>query len=178
MMKTLVTLASVSVATFAAWTMVAAQSEPEPMNPAAIKAELSGPAALLGPARPGQPTHADERAAAAAATPTDPVQALGHGVFVRECSSCHGAGHGNPGFERKPGTDALFYKYKGELPALLEKRTDLTPETVALFVRQGITLMAPFRKTEINDKELAALGAYLSRNNPDMRNKAGNPKRR
>jgi hypothetical protein len=33
---------------------------------------------------------------------------------------------------------------------------------VAVFVRQGVLLMAPFRKTKISDAELAALSAYLA----------------
>jgi hypothetical protein len=35
---------------------------------------------------------------------------------------------------------------------------------VAVFVRPGVLLMAPFRKTEITDAELAALTAYVARN--------------
>ena len=48
------------------------------------------------------------------------------------------------------------------IAAVLELRTDLTPETVSYFVRNGVAWMAPFRKTEISDAELAAIGAYLS----------------
>jgi (+)-pinoresinol hydroxylase len=49
------------------------------------------------------------------------------------------------------------------MPAALEERTDLTPETVSLFVRQGVLIMPPFRKTEITDTELQALGEYLTK---------------
>lgn len=80
----------------------------------------------------------------------------GKDSFARWCAACHAA---RPGLA---GTLALQTKYKGELPAALEDRTDLTPETVAYFVRNGVAWMAPFRKTEISDAELAALGAYLS----------------
>ncbi len=45
---------------------------------------------------------------------------------------------------------------------MLLDRTDLTPEAVGVFVRQGVLLMAPFRKTEITDAELAALAAYVT----------------
>ena len=45
---------------------------------------------------------------------------------------------------------------------MLEDRKDLTPELVSTFVREGILSMAPFRKTEVTDAELAALAAYLS----------------
>jgi mono/diheme cytochrome c family protein len=33
---------------------------------------------------------------------------------------------------------------------------------VATFVRNGVKIMPPFRKTEISDKELSDIGAYLS----------------
>jgi mono/diheme cytochrome c family protein len=95
--------------------------------------------------------------------------ALGKQVFESNCASCHGPGIGNPGANFRPGTDALRVKYNGTLPALLEERTDLTPETVAYFVHNGVSVMAPFRKTEIDDTQLAALGAYLGRNNPDLK---------
>lgn len=88
----------------------------------------------------------------------------GREVFDHNCASCHGPGIGNPGLRYKPGTDALRAKYKGELPALLADRTDLTPEMVAFFVRNGVSIMPFYRKTEISDSDLKALGAYLSRN--------------
>ena len=43
-------------------------------------------------------------------------------------------------------------------------RIDLAPDAVKVFVRQGILMMAPFRKTEINDKELDALAAFVAKN--------------
>jgi hypothetical protein len=58
----------------------------------------------------------------------------------------------------------LQLKYGTKLPAVLLERTDLSPQTVALFVRQGVLSMAPFRKTEISDAELALLAAYVARN--------------
>ncbi|WP_082835984.1 c-type cytochrome [Croceicoccus bisphenolivorans] len=84
--------------------------------------------------------------------PTSP----GEQVFDKWCAPCHAAG------PRYPGTASLAQKYNGEIPAALEERDDLTPEIVAYFVRNGIMVMPPFRKTEISDDELAALGAYLS----------------
>lgn len=102
----------------------------------------------------------------------DPV-AAGKQVFDRNCVACHGAGPGMPPFAEKPGTEALRAKYNGEMPALLTERTDLTPDLVAYFVRNGVSVMAPYRKTEISDAELAALGAYLSRNNPEFKGRGG-----
>lgn len=92
------------------------------------------------------------------ATLDDPLLVHGWEVFDRWCAVCHGQGRG------MPGTDSLRLKYDGALPALLEERTDLSPEAVALFVRNGSGPMAPFRKTEVTDEELAAIGAYLARN--------------
>lgn len=90
----------------------------------------------------------------------------GEKVYRAWCASCHAAGIGNPGNDMRPGTEAIKAKYNGRLPALLTDRTDLTPEVVRFYVRQGVSVMAFFRKTEISDPELDDLGAYLSRNNP------------
>jgi len=86
-------------------------------------------------------------------------------VFDQWCSACHGP---NP---RLAGTLALQTKYEGQIPAALEERTDLTPDIVASFVRGGVAWMAPFRKTEISDAELADLGAYLSKTPAQRRRK-------
>ena len=61
------------------------------------------------------------------------------------------------------GTIALELKYKGQVPAMLEERKDLTPEVVAFFVRRGSGIMPPFRPTEVSGEDLKALGAYLAR---------------
>lgn len=101
--------------------------------------------------------------AAAAAPPTPvaasmPAAASGRAVYERWCAPCHAPGAGHPG------TQSLQVKYAGKVPAVLLERTDLAPRTVAQLVRQGVLSMAPFRKTEITDAELAALAAYVSRN--------------
>jgi (+)-pinoresinol hydroxylase len=82
----------------------------------------------------------------------------GMDVFQKWCAPCHSPG------PKHPGTQALDALYKGEKPAALEQRTDLTPEIVSTFVRTGVSIMPPFRKTEIGDADLAALGTYLSHN--------------
>ena len=46
--------------------------------------------------------------------------------------------------------------------APLEQRTDLVPTITQTFVRTGVSVMPPFRKTEISDADLAALAAYLA----------------
>jgi len=80
----------------------------------------------------------------------------GHQVYAKWCLPCHGAGDG------KPGTIASAAHYKGSKPAVLEERTDLTPEMIKGFVRNGVYVMPRFRKTEITDAELDALTAYLT----------------
>jgi len=82
--------------------------------------------------------------------------ATGEQVFQHWCVACHGEG------PDKPGTGALQAKYKGRLPALLEKRSDLTEQLVKFYVRHGVSVMPPFRKTEISDADLTALATYLA----------------
>jgi mono/diheme cytochrome c family protein len=84
----------------------------------------------------------------------------GKAVYERWCATCHAAGPG------MPGTAALAAKYGKDQPAVLEDRRDLTPEVIAYFVRHGVSIMPPFRKTEISDADLAALGAYLEHKQP------------
>ena len=84
------------------------------------------------------------------------AEARGMAVYDHWCAPCHAPGPGHPG------TQSLEIKYRGELPAVLTEREDLTPETVKTFVRNGTLLMAPFRKTEITDSELDDLATYLS----------------
>ena len=82
----------------------------------------------------------------------------GRAVYDKWCAPCH-----DPGVSH-PGTHALMAKYQGVKSGVLLEWTDLPPYTVKHFVRHGISVMPPFRKTEISDTELDALAAYLSRN--------------
>ncbi len=86
-----------------------------------------------------------------------PGEPRGWVQFQRDCSVCHGNG------PAKPGTRALRTKYQGKLPALLEQRTDLTEVYIKYIVRHGISVMPPFRKTEVSDEDLDAIAAYLTR---------------
>lgn len=81
-------------------------------------------------------------------------QKKGQQIYSKWCLACHGEG--------MPATNALAVTYQGlETPALLEARSDLAPELVELFVRNGQYSMPLFRKTEINDEELKLLTEYL-----------------
>lgn len=94
---------------------------------------------------------------AASSVAQDAQQARGKAVYEHWCTPCHG-----PDPRKHPGTSALQVLYKGEKPAVLEERLDLTPEIVAFYVRNGVSIMPFFRKTEISDADLAALGAWLA----------------
>ena len=85
----------------------------------------------------------------------------GAAVFNNWCSACHSRGPQNA-----PGTTSLQNKYQGSVPAALEDRRDLTPEVIKVFVRNGVAMMAPFRKVEVSDADLDALAAYLTRARP------------
>lgn len=100
----------------------------------------------------------------------DPLVKRGKEVFDARCRTCHGSyskgkAPGNDALAMEvPGTFALQLRYKGQKTALLEERTDLTPEAVAAFVRHGGGgFMPAFRPTEVSDEDLKALGAYLAR---------------
>ena len=97
--------------------------------------------------------------ASVAAPAADPQvqKAAGKQVFDKWCAGCHAAA------PRMPGTASLAAKYGDSMPAALEARDNLTPAMVRYFVRNGILVMPPFRKTEITDAELDALGAYLTK---------------
>jgi mono/diheme cytochrome c family protein len=91
-----------------------------------------------------------------AVTPEAEQRARGKAVFDEWCAACHAPG------PRHPGTQALDALYRGKKPGALEARTDLAPKLTETFVRKGVSVMAPFRKTEISDAQLADLAAYLA----------------
>ena len=95
-----------------------------------------------------------------AATISAEGKPTGYLQFQNDCAVCHGSG------PAKPGTRALTAKYGGKEPALLEQRTDLAPDLIRAVVRQGISVMPPFRKTELSDADLEAIVAYLTRKRP------------
>lgn len=94
--------------------------------------------------------------AGGAAHAQEELVARGGEVFEHWCAACHAPG------PRHPGTQALEALYKGAKPAALEQRADLLPDLTRAFVRTGVSVMPPFRKTEITDADLDALAAYLA----------------
>jgi mono/diheme cytochrome c family protein len=103
------------------------------------------------------PIAAWSRTAAVDETDGSPAE-RGAAVYNNWCDACHRNSEQNA-----PGTRSLEFKYRGEIPAALEERTDLTPELIEFYVRNGVATMPFFRKTEISDADLAALSAYLAR---------------
>jgi (+)-pinoresinol hydroxylase len=88
--------------------------------------------------------------------------AAGRVVYDHWCAACH-----EPGITH-PGTHALMVKYPGGQRAtgVITEWHDLPASYVSYMVRHGMSVMPPFRKTEITDAELVALAGYLSRNSP------------
>ena len=100
----------------------------------------------------------------AAAEPADIVRPdmPGRQVFEHQCAPCHGTGPGADGSPMLPGTAALAAKYDGARPAALELRGDLPAPVLRLFVRRGVGVMPPFRKSELTDGQIDELAAYLA----------------
>lgn len=86
----------------------------------------------------------------------------GREIFLVECAPCHARGPGDDGRKMLPGTEALQIKYKGAIPPALEDRDNLSKEVLAVFIRQGVFSMPPFRKTEISDQDIDAIAQYLA----------------
>ena len=105
---------------------------------------------------PPFPIAAWSRTTASAEDKGSPIE-RGAAVFNNWCSACHSRGPQNA-----PGTASLQNKYQGSVPAALQDRRDLTPDLVKFFVRNGVAMMAPLRKTEVSDADLDALAAYLT----------------
>lgn len=80
---------------------------------------------------------------------------LGKEVFDRKCTACHGEG------PDKSGTVALAVRDGASQSPLIEKRTNLSREVIVYFVRNGVSVMPPYRKTELSDRELDQLVDYL-----------------
>ncbi len=92
----------------------------------------------------------------------NPAVERGRTVFAHYCAPCHASGRGADGAPMLPGTHALYLKYKGSKPALLEQRSDLSFELIKTFVRSGVASMPPLRKTEVTDDDLKAIAVYLA----------------
>jgi mono/diheme cytochrome c family protein len=96
--------------------------------------------------------------AAAAAAPTTPMAPDGAqdraiAVFNRVCTSCHApAGWATRTLARRMPADQ----------APIANRRDLTPDFLRAVVRNGIGSMPRFTPTDLSDREIDALAAWLS----------------
>jgi mono/diheme cytochrome c family protein len=81
-------------------------------------------------------------------------------IYQYWCVECHNA--------RGLGTLYLGKRYQGAVPAILDQRRNLSSDYIGYVVRNGISFMPSFRKTEISNEDLAALSAYLT-SDPTLR---------
>ena len=81
-------------------------------------------------------------------------QQRGRELFNASCTYCHG--------ERGHAT-TLLGKRLGAENAVLERRTNLSPELIRHVVRRGINSMPVYRRAELSDRELELIAAYLTR---------------
>ena len=102
-----------------------------------------------GPAGPGDPAQVADGADALADIHD------GKALYELYCIACHGPGPGHPGTMR-------LQERVGEEQAALLDRDNLPPEYIKLVVREGFKLMPPFRPSEITDRQLDELAAYIS----------------
>ena len=79
----------------------------------------------------------------------------GKTLYELYCIACHDQGPGHPGTMR-------LQERVGEEQAALLDRDNLPPEYIKLVVREGFKLMPPFRPSEISDRQLDELAAYIS----------------
>ncbi len=101
-------------------------------------------------------------AATFGAEPADAERvAAGRAVFQHSCAPCHAHGAGDDGRAMLPAPAALTLKYQGAKSPYIEERSDLTYPVLRVFVRRGSWSMPGFRKTEISDRDIEAIAAYL-----------------
>lgn len=79
----------------------------------------------------------------------------GKTLYELYCIACHDQGPGHPGTMR-------LQERVGEEQAALLNRDNLPPEYIKLVVREGFKLMPPFRHSEISDRQLDELAAYIT----------------
>jgi mono/diheme cytochrome c family protein len=140
---------------------------------AGVAVALGGAGAFSGvPTAVAQPASSAQSAwtnlpPAPLSTLGDPLLERGRAVFHARCIACHGEIPeevlGALFLPPMPGTQALRTRYRGEVPAALEQRTDLRPALIETVVRSGLNSMPFFRPTEVSKDDLEALTAYLTR---------------
>ncbi len=90
------------------------------------------------------------------ATSAEKTVDLAHGqaTYNLFCSGCHNPGDGHAGTMK-------LKLLKGEENSVILARADLSADYIRYVVRDGLMEMAPFRPTDINDRDLDSLIAYI-----------------
>jgi mono/diheme cytochrome c family protein len=93
---------------------------------------------------------------AGAAEDLSTEQQQGKALFEATCNHCHNA--------RGFGTERL----RARLPedrAVLVERTDLDPAYIRTIVRNGLASMPAYTPTDLDESQIRAIAAYLTRGN-------------
>ncbi len=121
---------------------------------------LSGAAALAAAAPPAAPpangnTGTQIRNAAGGGAIMDrSYKTPAEHLFVEKCGMCH----------RQMGMGTvLLARRMNPAIAMLEARTDLTPQFVTQAARNGIGNMPRIQRGEVSDQQLATIAAYLAK---------------
>jgi (+)-pinoresinol hydroxylase len=80
----------------------------------------------------------------------------GRQLYPRQCGICHLQNNFATG---------MLAKRLGKEKSLLDERNDLQPEYIRFIVRNGIASMPALTRVQTTDEDLAAITAYLVRNN-------------
>ena len=78
-------------------------------------------------------------------------------LFVEKCGMCHR--------QMGMGTVLLGRRVPPQR-AMLERRTDLTPELIVVAVRRGLGNMPRISRGEVSDPQLARISRYLTQSRP------------
>lgn len=76
-------------------------------------------------------------------------------LFEERCAICHGTTDSHP-------ANRLLTKRYGAGKGNIVGRSDLTPETVKMVVRNGQLGMFPFSKMDLNDEDLNEIANYVA----------------
>jgi mono/diheme cytochrome c family protein len=96
-------------------------------------------------------------AAAAELEPLNPQQQQGKALFEATCNYCHNA--------RGFATERLRTRLPEER-SIIAERTDLDPAYVRTIVRNGLASMPAYTPTDLDEAQIKAIAAYLTRARP------------
>ena len=91
---------------------------------------------------------------ASAAEPLTPEQQQGKALYEATCNYCHNA--------RGFATERLRTRLQEDRSILVD-RTDLDPAYIRTIVRNGLASMPAYTPTDLNETQIRAIAAYLTR---------------